>query len=356
VRRRDGSEVEVALDRGEVVAGNKSTPIFELELELKAGQPCALFELAAQIATTIAVLPCTMSKAERGFALAQGTLDMPVRAQPLALTPDLPVYETAQLVLREMFTQFTRNLNALRTVDDPELVHQARVGWRRFKSARRLFRPALAVDLLPSEEALQPLLTCLGELRDLDVARTETLPTWGEAYMAGDERRVQAWQAMTLALTQAADLQRKAVRYALQAPEVGAALLAMTQWLENLTAQRGPDGDESESKESLRHWSRRRILHLHEQLKFAVQKMDKPDQMHRVRILAKRVRYDIEALRPLLPKKRTQVWLNRATRLQSTLGATRDMAQAAALLVRLEVDRGLVEFLRGLAAGQSRQW
>ena len=354
VRRRDGSLVEVALDVGQTVAGEKSTPICELELELLVGQPAALFDIAQQIARTLAVLPLTMSKAERGYALAQNCLDMPLRAQPPKLTPDLPLPEAARLVLREMFCQFTANLNALRTSDDPEVVHQARVGWRRLRSALRLFKPALALDAVPSWEALRPLLIFLGELRDLDVARTDTLPPLADAYTAGDARREKAWQATTQALTQAATLQRKSVRYALEVPAVGATLLAITQWLEGLSASPRPGNTKAEPKESLRRWARRRIVRLHEQLKVACKDTGNPDSQHRARILAKRMRYGIEALHPLLPKKHTQRWYQQATSLQTNIGATRDVIQAGALVARLEADLGLVEFLRGVAIGQTR--
>jgi inorganic triphosphatase YgiF len=308
VRRRDGSVIEVALDLGHIVAGDKTTPICELEFELKAGQPAALFDVAQQIARTIAVLPATMSKAERGYALAQDGLETPRRAQPPQLTSDLLVLEAAQRVLGEMFCQFTSNLNALRTSDDPEVVHQARVGWRRFKSASRLFRPVLALDAMPSWQALQALLTCLGELRDLDVARTETLPPLAEAYAAGNERRAQTWQSMTQALTQGAELQRKAVRYALQEPSVGASLLATTQWLAGLTASPNAGDAVAEPKLSLRRWSKRRIDRLHAQFKRALKDACDPERQHRARILAKRMRYAIEALRSLLPRKRAQRW------------------------------------------------
>ncbi|MDO8248576.1 MAG: CHAD domain-containing protein [Rhodoferax sp.] len=354
VRRRDGSVIEVALDIGHIVAGDKTTPICELELELKAGQPAALFNIAQQIARTIAVLPATKSKAERGYALAQDSLEAPLRAQPPQLTSDLAVRAAAQRVLSEMFCQFTSNLNALRTSDDPEVVHQARVGWRRFKSARRLFRPVLALDAVPSWQALQALLTCLGELRDLDVARIETLPPLAEGYAAGNERRAQAWQAMTQALTHGAELQRKAVRYALQEPSVGASLLATTQWLAGLTASPSAGDAVAEPKLSLRRWSRRRIDRLHAQFKRALGQACDPESLHRARILAKRMRYGIEALRSLLPGKRAQRWSQQATGLQTSIGATRDLMQAAVLVARLELDRGLAEFLRGVAVGSDR--
>ena len=64
------------------------------------------------------------------------------------------------------------------------------------------------------------------------------------------------------------------------------------------------------------------------------------------------MRYDLEALFDLLPRKRAQRWRTQALELQTSLGATRDAMQAASLLVELEADRGLVEFLRGFALGR----
>lgn len=354
VRRRDGSVVEVALDIGQIVAGDTRASICELELELLAGAPAALFELARQLAASVAVLPLSASKAERGYALAQGTLDAPLNAQPPPLSPDLTPPEAARCVLREMFSQFTANLNALRRSDEPELVHQARIGWRRFRSAVRLFKPVLANDAPPSWAPLQALLSCLGHMRDLDVARSDTLPPWAEAYAAGEARRAEAWQAMLRHLDDAAMLQRKAVRYALREPAVGACLLAFTEWLESVPAASPADAARPGISSSLRPWARRRILRLHDQLKRARRDSATPEQQHRVRILAKRLRYGIEALRPLLTKRRGQRWYQQALDLQSRLGATRDVGQAAALVAQLEVERGLVEFLRGLAAGLAR--
>ena len=352
LRRPGGCVVEVALDIGQIVHGERATPIFELELELKAGPVAALFEVASQIAASMAVLPASASKAERGYALAQGSLQTALRARPQRLPAKLPRTEIAQRVLQEMFSQFTGNLNSLLLSDEPELVHQARVGWRRFKSARRLFAPVLAMQSAPSWQPLLALLSCLGKLRDLDVARTETLPAAADAYIAADPRRAELWQTMTEALQQAAHLQRKAVRYALQDPALGACLLATTQWLEGLNAATTAEQAVPEPKGALRRWTQGRIKRLHEQLRLAGENAAEPAQEHRVRILAKRMRYNLEALESLLPGKQTQAWLLQASKLQTGLGARRDAIQAASLVAELELDRGLAEFLRGLALGQ----
>lgn len=355
VRRRDGSVIEVALDIGHIVTGEKRAPICELELELKAGRPAALFDLARQIAATIAVLPANVSKAERGYALARDELDMPLSAQPPKLAKKLLVSAAVGRVLREMFCQFTTNLSALRSSDDPEVVHQARVGWRRFKSALRLFKPALVGNAVPSWQALQPMLSFLGELRDIDVARVETLPPLEDVYVAGNAQRAESWRTMTQSLLQEAKLQRKSVRYALEDPAVGATLLAATQWLEELSAIKEVEGAVADAKVSLPRWSKRRLDRLHRQLKIARNDTDDPASLHRVRILAKRLRYGIDTLRIYLPKRRAKRWYRQATSLQLELGANRDGVHAGALLAKLDADRGLIEFVRGVSIGQAKQ-
>lgn len=68
----DGSQVEVAFDQGFVNAGDKQTPICEVELELKSGQADALFTLARTIGEEGGMRLGNLSKAARGYRLAQG--------------------------------------------------------------------------------------------------------------------------------------------------------------------------------------------------------------------------------------------------------------------------------------------
>jgi inorganic triphosphatase YgiF len=82
--------LEAALDLGKVVAGKASEEICELELELREGDPAELLGLAWELATTLPLMPCDISKAERGYRLlnpASYTLSVPSAAldaeQPL---------------------------------------------------------------------------------------------------------------------------------------------------------------------------------------------------------------------------------------------------------------------------------
>ncbi|HDZ56472.1 MAG TPA: inorganic triphosphatase [Pseudomonas xinjiangensis] len=68
---RDGEtvEVEAALDQGKVIAGTSEEPICELELEVRQGPAAALLELALSLTADLPLMPCDISKAERGYRL-----------------------------------------------------------------------------------------------------------------------------------------------------------------------------------------------------------------------------------------------------------------------------------------------
>ncbi|PRX26405.1 CYTH domain-containing protein [Paraburkholderia sp. BL18I3N2] len=73
----DGSDIEAAIDQGDVFAEVKGesrrAPISEVELELKSGDEAALHTLAAELGKQIAGLaPDNISKAQRGYKLRAG--------------------------------------------------------------------------------------------------------------------------------------------------------------------------------------------------------------------------------------------------------------------------------------------
>ena len=348
VRRRDGSTVEVALDIGHILADGHNAPICELELELLQGDASTLFSVAAEISRTLAVLPLGISKAERGYALARNTLLQPQNARPPVLHPRTKMPLAAVQVLREMLDQFCANLATLTQSDDPEVVHQTRVAWRRFRSGLSLFKKSEWVKSIPDWQLLRPLLLGLSALRDLDVAHLETLPMLAHAYTGDDPNRQAHWHAMQEALTQAVDQQRRVVRTALSSPVTGATLLALTAWLEGGPSAPFTKTESHERKATPRRWAHKRIAHLREQFKASQRNTSDPAAEHRTRILAKRLRYGIEALAPLLPKRRSHHWYQQALQVQSDIGTKRDVQRALEIAVRLKAHDGLLEFLRGV--------
>ncbi|WP_437887915.1 CYTH domain-containing protein [Phytobacter sp. V91] len=66
------SRIEIALDLGEVKAGEHVEPICEIELELLSGTPTDILKLARQLVTSSGLRQGSLSKAARGYHLAQG--------------------------------------------------------------------------------------------------------------------------------------------------------------------------------------------------------------------------------------------------------------------------------------------
>ena len=65
-----GSEIEAAVDLGEIRAKNKKSPICELELELKSGDENMLLSLQKEIEKSFALTASDISKYHRGLILA----------------------------------------------------------------------------------------------------------------------------------------------------------------------------------------------------------------------------------------------------------------------------------------------
>lgn len=64
-----GSRIELAIDKGEVISGELNEAINELELELVEGSPDAILDLGRCIQERLPVEQSNVSKAERGYAL-----------------------------------------------------------------------------------------------------------------------------------------------------------------------------------------------------------------------------------------------------------------------------------------------
>ena len=346
----DSGRVEIALDRGNVLIAGHGAPLCELEIELLEGSSDAVFEVANQISKHISLLPLHVSKSERAYRLADGTLDAPVRAKPPALDVSIDLGGIASAVLRESFLHFTANLYTLRSSDAPEVLHQARVGWRRLKGNLKLFKKLIDESTLPPIAPLKPLLKHLTLLRDLEVAATEVFPIYADAYQTGDAQRAKQWSHLEEALQRTIHEQRDGLRTLLMDPAVGCTLVQMVRWLENGAFDTGWR-PHTHKQRSVAQWASKRMAQMAEQLHALPSKSKDVLVQHRRRILAKRLRYCVEVLQPLLPKKHVERWLQSAMRFQNRIGLERDLAQAIETAQRLDAAQGVVQFLRGVAFG-----
>jgi len=82
------SRIEIGLDLGEVKAGESAEPICELELELLSGDPADILKLARQLVTLSVLRQGSLSKAARGYHLAQG--NAPRERRPTDILQTVP--------------------------------------------------------------------------------------------------------------------------------------------------------------------------------------------------------------------------------------------------------------------------
>ncbi len=330
--------IEIALDRGEIVAGERSTPICELELELKAGDAAALWQLALELVGTgrsskaLALVPYADSKAARGVALAQGRGAQPVKANAKAFAGALKSCRTTAEALRAVIGTGTAILlanahGAHRTSsgDDPEFIHQARVAVRRMRSAIRLLRDE--ADLPPRLDAeLRWLGRALGAARDWDVFVLQTLPALApnpremhSAERHADELRAAAVRRRAQALRRA--------RTVLAGARFARLALQLSRWAET----------PAPPSIALREFAPPAIGRALERVLRDADRFERlaPARQHRVRVRAKRLRYAIDVLAGALQREYADALGAHLASLQDTLGALNDLAVARDLLATL---------------------
>jgi inorganic triphosphatase YgiF len=338
VKAVDGSQVQVSFDFGRITAGVKTAPICELTLLLLDGVPESLWDVAHELARSIAVWPMTSSKTQRGYLLSQGNMLRPVYAKPAKLYRGMDMSELIQRVLTEMLSQFTRNLCILQRTSDPEVVHQARVGWRRFKSSIHLFEKTAYLDQMPSLDGLDCALAHLSDLRDLDVAKAYVASRVESEANPVAHDKVHCWSQLEPRLERKRQQHQAQVLAALDQPIVGATVLAICRWLELGIAIRTTPKKKPHNKAA--QVLTRRISHWVDQLRTRPKRADDSATQHRTRILSKRLRYAVEALRSILPSRQVKIWYHLALRLQTEIGVNRDLFTVVGILADLIDDDG----------------
>lgn len=164
----DGSIIEVVLDRGEIVAGDRADPVCEIELELTLGDPAALFGFARKIDAVVPVRLGVGTKSDRGHVLIEA-LRTCVRSAPVALEAGIDAAGAFKAVVQACIRQYRTNETLLLDRRDPLALHQARVAIRRMRSAFSIFKPMIDDEGAGQCEELRWLASELGKCRDLDV-------------------------------------------------------------------------------------------------------------------------------------------------------------------------------------------
>lgn len=177
--RVPGGTVELAFDTGTIVAGDRSVPVCELEIELVSGKPHAVFAAANGWVQRHGLWIDTVTKSHRGTMLAEAAeLAHHVRTPLPELRADMSVDAAVREMMRACLMQVMGNASAVAGgLGDDEHVHQARIGIRKLRTVLSVF--GRHVDTLdPSwQPRLAELFAALGAGRD----RTVVLAQWSDA-------------------------------------------------------------------------------------------------------------------------------------------------------------------------------
>ena len=324
--------VEVAFDHGFLKSGDRSMPVSEIELELKAGSPSAIYELALRFAEHGSVRPSILSKSARGFDLADDTPPAARRPRKLCLDPSASLDEAFAAILRACLHHLLQSVPAAEDGRDPEGIHQLRVALRRLRSALDLMRSVVSLsrlDLLRSEAKW--LAQNLSAAREWDVFQRETLRTvaQGCSSIGGfDELDGAAEQRRTACYDK--------VRQVLGDRRASCFVIGLGGWIEargwrsdvvpeHLAQLAEPAMNFAQCILSAQH---AKVLKRGRRFKSLT-----AEELHRLRLSVKRLRYVADFLLPLYgQRKSSRRFSKRLADLQHELGTFNDMATTASLL------------------------
>ncbi|GGL22426.1 CHAD domain-containing protein [Caulobacter rhizosphaerae] len=370
---RDGATIEAAFDQGELRADDRRAEVSELELELKAGPPRVLFDLARDLAAHVPLRLSLVSKAERGYALALGEGDRPSAEATLAA--EASTGEALQALGRAALDRLCAAAEALRTRPGPERVHKLRVAARRFRTLLSTFKTlAGAPDARHVKAELKWLAGALGAARDLDVfiadvwrpavesplATDQTGPAQDplEAEAQDEARALAAFgKALLAAQTDAYAKAGQAVdsaRFRALAIDA-AAWLEAGAWTTDRRLDKRRARPAADFAANALDRARRRIRKDGRDLAAL-----SPEDRHHLRIRGKKLRYAVEDLGGLFsdhPKRRAR-FVTATKALQDALGLLTDQAgrEVLAREVALSCDDPEAAFAAGrLTAGGAEQ-
>jgi CHAD domain-containing protein len=330
---------EVVDDEVSVFEGRRVAARFrEVEVELDEAAPAGLLDRVVQrLSNAGAGRPDRTPKLVRALGWQAAR---PPEPAPVELHDDATVAAVVREALVAAVTRVLRHDPGVRMGNDPEAVHQARVGTRRLRSDLRTFRSVIEPEWRSATNTeLRWLGAVLGAVRDADVL-LERLNRHASELSARDARA-------TAALLRRLTVQRDEARLALLAALRGERYVALLDRLIVASEAVPVIADaEKPARDALPELVRGPWNHL----KKAVESLDAdPDDhaLHQVRIRAKRARYAAEAAAPVVGKP-ARAFAKAVADLQTVLGDHQDAVVAEDWLRR----EGAGGRSAALAAGQ----
>lgn len=339
-----GVLIEVAIDRGVIRSGRRRERVCEIELELKSGPVGALFELAQQLARVVPLKLEHRSKAERGYDLFRGTVATPVKAAPVTLTRQMTAGQCFLAIAAVALAQVHANESGVLDSEDPEYLHQMRVGMRRLRSAFSLFRDVFGDAAVPQASMLRTIAGALGPARDWDVFITETMPMVRPALNV--HAAVEAFETACRKCRQSA---RVAAKKSIKSNNYNNYMIALGGWLATL----GKDGSNSALQQPARDCAVQILAARHARVLKRGRRLEQRSaaELHRLRIAVKQLRYATEFFSSLFPGRGMAALRGRLTLLQDILGRINDAAAVQPLLNAAAADDRELIAAAGIVTG-----
>lgn len=349
----DKLAIALTVDRGTIDTGSRSAPISEIELELERGTTTALFDVAREVTQSLPARVALKSKSERGYEIIDDKQELPVKAAPIDLSKVTSTRDAFKIIGLGCLKQVVDNEPAL-IKNDPEAVHQMRVGLRRLRAAMSLF-----ADLLddPQMEAIKAELKWLtGELgpaRELEVLVRRVV-----APMKRQRRRWRGMPSLSHEIAERRDAALKRAQDTVQSVRFRSLTLDLAAWLEmgnwtnpqdDLVRDRGDRPTAVYAAEQLtRRWRKVRK-------KGKVLSQLDARSRHKLRIQAKKLRYAVEFFAALFQNKRAvkrrKQFLSALERLQDGLGDLNDISVHEKTIAAMSVHHQRSDPSRVFAAG-----
>ncbi|HEV7880432.1 CYTH and CHAD domain-containing protein [Bradyrhizobium sp.] len=355
--RSGKSQIELALDEGHVRAGQKSSPLAEVELELKKGTASDLFKAARLVAGLAPVKLALKSKSEHGYDLIA---DQPSRAfhgSKIILEHDASITAAFQVIGRSVLKHIAANEPAVRAAD-PEGVHQMRVGVRRLRAAIAVFSELLGCNQTEQIKGdLKWLAGKLGPVRDLDVFLRSKIELF-----EGSDSPTAGLPELKSELIYRRDIAAESAKAAITTARYRLLVFNILEWIEDGKWLKQPRSHENRKiRPFAADLFERRTRKARRKAKRAGE-VD-PHARHKLRIAIKKLRYALYFFETLYSHDGSAKALSRYKKhlkdLQDNLGALNDIAVHQKLATKLAAGSGgpkpeLVSFAAGLIAGCER--
>ncbi|MFN8642866.1 MAG: CHAD domain-containing protein [Candidatus Binatia bacterium] len=303
-----------------------AAPFWEVEVERRAGTAADCVAVGRALRRRFHLVPSTATKFGRGLLAVRPAGEPVAPRGPVAASDSLDT-ATRAIIARHL-GRLREALPAVRYGEDPEAVHEMRVAVRRLRTALRLGRAALPVrqrEALGRE--LRWLGSALGPVRDLDVQLANA--AWHRQRLAPAARA--PIDGLRRALRRDRIAARAALEQALDSTRCARLLLALER---AAVAPRRPV--RAAAAEPIAEAGRRAVKRAMRRLRKlgdGVGELPAAEDLHALRIRAKRLRYALEALKPISGREGRRM-TKQLVRLQDVLGRFNDSMVAAATVRR----------------------